>query len=582
MASVRSIALLIVSIIGGGFLHGAASGISIMPLSDVEPGMEGEWLTAIRGNEIAHFPLKVIGVADGFAGPGSPVIICEALDADNILSGPVQGMSGSPVFVDGKLIGAYAYGFAWPKEQAIIGVTPIGDMLDMLEVYPPESSAIRTQTQWRTVEPGKEHLLEDYQSFLQTLPMGLSVSGVSARTLAEFDPEIRELGLRMQVSPMAAEPDAKPLPLKPGSPVAAVLMQGDFSFAGTGTVTWMDDERVLAFGHPFFSMGEIAFPMANADILTVVRNLQSSFKLSNTGAIIGSFLQDRNPGIAGVLDQFVPLTQVDFDLAFPGGRKRHFEGQLIRHQNLSPLLAAISLSESLQSTVDVSEKMTLKLRATLGFEDGRQAVWEDTFADSSAPVMAARNWMGIHSLLVDPAYGGPAIKSIHFQVEMLPETEMTYLDALYVSDNQLNPGDSIKLRLQLKRQDGTRSIETVEVPLPDSARGEILDVFVGDGTSAAEVDYEGLFPASDFDHILNWLNQQRNHDQLYVLVLRRAPGLNLEGVQLEGVPPSVLALLQTDKGLRIEQGQNREVLLEQAFPMAGEFRGSALVSVKVK
>jgi len=582
MTLFRRLAFLIILICGGGFLYGAASGISTMPLSEVEPGMEGEWLTAVRGNEIEHFPLKVIGIAEGFAGPDSPVIICEALDAGNVLSGPVQGMSGSPVYIDGKLIGAYAYGFTWPKEQAIIGVTPIEEMLEMLEAYPPVSSSENDQTQWRRVEPGKEHLLDDYQSFLQTLPMGLSVSGVSARTLAEFDPEIRELGLRMQVAPMAAEADAKPLPLQPGSPVAAVLMQGDFSFAGTGTVTWMDDERVLAFGHPFFSMGEIAMPMANADIITVVRSLQSSFKLSNTGAVIGSFLQDRNPGIAGVLDQFVPLTEVAVDLDYSGGRSRHFEAELIRNERLSPLLVALALSEALQSTIDVSEQMTLRLGADIVFDDGRQAHWEDTFAHTTAAPMAARQWMGIHQLLTDPVYGGPAIRSIHFRARVLPQTEITFLDALYLGDRELEAGDEVELRLQLKQYDGSRRIEKLRIPLPNSARGEILDILVGDASSATDVDYEGLFPASTFEHILGWLGEQRNHDRLYVQVLRRAPGLNLEGVQLEGVPPSVLALLQSDKGLRIEQGQHRSVLLEKSFPMVGEFRGSALVSVKVK
>ncbi|MDG2169851.1 MAG: SpoIVB peptidase S55 domain-containing protein, partial [Opitutales bacterium] len=188
--------------LAGGLCAQLNSCYELMPLEEVKPGMEGEWLTVMSGTEVETFPLRVIGIAEHFIGPNESVIICEAIDDRNILSGPVAGMSGSPVFIDGKLVGAYAYGYTWPKEQAIIGVTPIHNMLPVLEDRGGEVAAGGSiNSYWKSVEPASRSRLNDFQTVLQPLPAPLIAAGISDRTLAAFSETLDELGVKVMNGP---------------------------------------------------------------------------------------------------------------------------------------------------------------------------------------------------------------------------------------------------------------------------------------------------------------------------------------------------------------------------------------------
>ena len=259
----------------------------ILPLSEIKAGMRGEWHTVVSGTRIDSFPMEVVGIVENFIGPQRPVIICKALDATNILTGPVAGMSGSPVFIDGKLIGAYAYGFLWPKEQSLFGVTPIEDMLEVESNYPPVFKHAGTNgltraeagadPQWLATPASAASLppLATLQSAMKPLPTPLFVSGVSERTLRKFAPQLAGLGLEVMQAPSGRASHNIDNDLKPGTPVAGVLMSGDFHFAGTGTVTWRKGNRILAFGHPFLQSGPAEMPMASAEILTVVQSVRA-------------------------------------------------------------------------------------------------------------------------------------------------------------------------------------------------------------------------------------------------------------------------------------------------------------------
>ena len=225
----------------------------IMPLSEIKPGMIGEWHSTVSGSRVDSFPMLVVGIAEYFIGPQRPVIICQALDATNQLTGPVAGMSGSPVFIDGKLIGAYAYGFLWPKDQALIGVTPIEQMLEVESNYPPTAlgvppsggsgggppeggtpngSSARAESgadpEW-LVSPASGANLPaptKLQSAMTPLPTPLFVSGVSERVLQKFSSRLSALGLDVMQAPSGrASHDIDNDP-KPGQPLAGVLMSG--------------------------------------------------------------------------------------------------------------------------------------------------------------------------------------------------------------------------------------------------------------------------------------------------------------------------------------------------------------------
>ncbi|MGH8024029.1 MAG: hypothetical protein ACRED1_10635, partial [Limisphaerales bacterium] len=344
----------------------------IMPLADVKPGMKGHWRTVVSGTRIDSFPMEVVGVADNFIGPGRPVIICEGLDATNKLTGPVAGMSGSPVYVDGKLLGAYAYGFVFPHDQDLFGVTPIGQMLEV-EKYPPASNPWGSEpmaeaagagsAQWMAAPAAGLNVppLAAMQSVMKPLPTPLFVSGVSQHTLRMFEPELNKLGLQVMQAPSGSAGPMTNTDLEPGAAVSGVLMSGDFDFAGTGTVTWRHGNRILAFGHPFMQSGPTEMPMATAQILTVVSSFEESFKLLNIGRVVGTIYQDRLTAIAGEIGRMPRTTHVEIHLTSPSGAARVYQGDMFQNQLFSPVLTAIALEEALSETMESEEKQTIYL-----------------------------------------------------------------------------------------------------------------------------------------------------------------------------------------------------------------------------
>ena len=375
----------------------AADDPAIMPLADIKPGMFGEWHTTVAGSRVDSFPMQVVGIAENFIGPQRPVIICKALDATNKLTGPVAGMSGSPVFIGGKLIGAYAYGFTWPKEQALIGVTPIESMLEVENNYPPAAHPAGTNGVARTESGGDPEWLvapagdavslpapATLQSVMKPLPTPLFVSGISARVLQKFSARLSALGLDVMQAPSGrASHDIDNDP-KPGQPLAGVLMSGDFQLAGTGTVTWRKGNRILAFGHPFMQAGPSDMPMASAEILTVVQSVSRSFKLSNTGPIIGTIYQDRLTAIAGEIGRKPATTHFEVHLEAPGGKTRFFQGELFQNQTMSPQIAAMSLLESIYSTMETADQQTIYLESEMEIPGHAPVKLSDASGDPAA------------------------------------------------------------------------------------------------------------------------------------------------------------------------------------------------------
>lgn len=554
----------------------------LMPLEDVRPGMEGEWRTVITGTTPQTFPLRVIGIAENFVGPNQPVIICEAIDAENILSGPVAGMSGSPVFIEGKLVGAYAYGYTWPKEQAIIGVTPIHKMLPVLEDTGGEMAASATANPyWKSVLPQSRERLNDFQTVLQPLPAPLIASGISGRTLEAFRETLDELGLEVMSGPGGSASGELPGEIEAGSAVSAVLMRGDFNFAATGTVTHVNGDQLLAFGHPFFQWGSVDMPLAQAEILTVVRSMPSSFKLSNLGANFGRVYQDRLTGIAAEIGQTSEMTDYRISISYPEFEDKSYSAEMFRHPRLSPVIGAMATMEALQGGLEYSEEQTLRVKTTIDVDGYDPIEVTDIFAGPGVANAAAFQQMAIHQLLTDNTFDSPPMRSMKVEIESRPETDITYLEAVYLHEDKIHSGESINLTLQMKRHNGDRFSREVSVALPEEIRKERIEILVADAIAADQVEYEGFYSASRFEHLLERIDELKSRDNIYIKLLRPSPGLNFEGQHLAGLPPSTLTLLKNTKGLKIDKDTTRQSTFEMRIPMDAEFRGSALLPLTV-
>jgi len=566
----------------------------IMPLSEIKAGMTGEWHTVVSGTRIDSFPMVVVGIADNFIGPQRPVIICKGLDATNILTGPVAGMSGSPVFINGKLIGAYAYGFILPKEQDLFGVTPIEQMLEVESNYPPTTIPAGTTAlvemntasdpQWLSAPVATTGVpaLTTLQSAMKPLPTPLFVSGVSEQVLEKFAPRLNALGLQVMQAPSGSAPaHSFDTNLEPGSAVSGVLMSGDFDFAGTGTVTWRHGNRILAFGHPFLQSGPTDMPMAPAEIITVVQGYLESFKLPNIGPVVGTIYQDRLTGIAGEIGRMSDTTHVEVHLDAPGDKTRLFQGDLFQNQMISPILSAIALLESIYATMELEENQTIYMDTTMEIAGYKPVQLSDAASGDGGGFELAINQLMLYDSLLNNPCKFPDVKSLTFHVRMVDGVKSSWLDSLNLDRNEVRPGTTLHAVIGLRNYHGEPSAIPVSIPIPADLHAPEVELFVGDADAAQQMD-EPPVPPQTLAQVLDRIRQTRSHQDICVKLLENTPGVAVEGKNLPDLPPSVVAQFESPNASSQQATLNRVTLWETNFPVAGTFSGQMTLPVRIK
>ncbi len=555
---------------------------AIFPLEDVRPGQEGVWRTVVEGDEIREFPLRILGVVQDFIGPRQPGIIAEALDAENVLSGPVGGMSGSPVYIDGKLVGAYAYGYTWPKEQAIIGITPIDQMLSLLD-FPDEAPAALRRVPGlaaQRTQPLKEAdwlQANGMEEGLVRLPTPLSLSGFSGRTLETFRDELSKQGFSGAISPIGQRENVE-LKLRPGAPVAGVLMSGDFNAAATGTITWVDGDRFIGFGHPFLQAGSVAMPMAGAEIVTVVRSVQRSFKLANVGLPVGRIVQDRLPGIVGIRGEPPPMARLSIHVGGEDRNEDQFSADIWPHPNLIPIMLAMATMQSMEDSISGEDRLTIRMRGDLIFAEGEKIPLHSLATGPGAVRSIAIDVLEQVGRLVSNPFAPLTIDEARISVEMATGWNATALREVIVGDARPRAGATLPVTLSLFEHWGEWRSVSLEVPLPERARrGDRFDLLVLGAREANQLLGTGR-PASSAESLDAWLAPLREtlpDGAIYVfLVASGEGGREMSGQRLQHLPPSVSATLGNPATRFVESRIQPRVFWQTSIPLEGTFSGS--------
>ena len=567
----------------------SAEETEVFPLKDVKRGLLGEWRTVVSGTKIETFKLRVLGVQQNFAGPRRAVIICEALDDDNKLSGPVAGMSGSPVYIKKKLVGAYAYGFMMSKEQAIIGVTPIEQMLEVAENYGPKELAsapartVRPQGFGEAIaipsqDPVRPGALDHIQQFLKPVPTPLFVSGFSARTLKHFEKDLASMGMEIVHAPASGPADQREgfdPPLVPGAPVAGVLMDGDFSMTGVGTITWRKGNRLLAFGHPFMQEGPVHIPMAGAEILTVVRSVSRSFKLSSVGPVKGMIYQDRLTAIAGEIGMEAPSTKVTIHIHPEIGPKRTLRSNLFCHKGRSPTLCAMALLESISGSMDTEAEQSFEVTSTLRIDGHDPLVYQDSGTGNAGVLKAALGLRSAFSQIVNNPYETPMVREVTFDVRIRNQVDYSILKSISLrTGSQPKAGGTVKVGLELAHHKAARETRILEVPIPKDYAGERLVLFIGDADAASGQDTPTSPDITGLDDILDGLRLRRDNRRIFIKLLRRSKGLALQGTSLPDLPASIQQIYSSDTRGELLRSIRQTTIWETSIPVQGEFQGS--------
>lgn len=556
----------------------------IFPIAEIKEGMKGTWRTVVRGTEIEEFELKILGVMPNGLGPGRDSILAYALDDRNRLSGPVAGMSGSPVFIDGRLVGAYAYGYAWSKQQAIIGVTPIEQMLELLD-FPLEPPPLLEgqATPWAAFGERSVAMPAAMEGpMLRPLPAPLALSGFSNETIRAFADDWSALGFDIVQGASGGSVDAVKSDFAPGSAVAAVLMSGDFSAASTGTVTWTDGERVIGFGHPFRQWGAVAVPMAAAEIVAVMQSAQLSFKLSRVGPVVGSIFQDRLPGIAGrvgPVPDMVPVT-ISTSGASPDAR---FEGRAFDHPATLPMMVAMATFQAATRSMEAGVEQTVRLSGSIRFAGQEPILVDDVGTGSLAVLGLAFTLRDQLSRVMNHPAQTLRLESVDLHIESFDARAQTRLiEVRLLQERVTRRGGEVSFAVVTERFRGDRHTETVTLPLPDEVRpGDRLTLLVTDAAraDAAVGDAQGRAD-SPVAVLAQWRNR-RAADAMYVLLIRSSEGVTVGDVSLRDVPPSVLASLTSDTRFAARDMLRERVISEQARPTVGPFSGNFRLTFRI-
>jgi hypothetical protein len=578
---VRSLPAACLALLGAGGVVRAAD--DVMPLADVRPGLEGVGRTVFEGARVDEFGVHILGVLDNALGPRQSLILARLRGGPLEQTGVIAGMSGSPVLVDGKLVGAIAYAFPFGKEP-IAGITPIGEMLDAARNTAPRAASTRFRF------PSGERALAaplDRAAIAAALrrplasadtrgfrgePLPGDLAGATLRPLAlplsfsGFDPGTfewaRTLFSSMGFAPVMGGGSTSaervgPVPeLTPGAALGVSLIEGDLDLSITGTITRIEDGRVYAFGHPFYNLGPTQFPLKKAWVYSVFPSLQVSWKIAAALDAVGTMDQDRSTAVTGRLGASPHMIPVEIRLRSPRAGERTFRFRMVDDELFTPLLAYVSVLSVLQGQERAFGASTLTVDGRVALSGGRTVRIEDVFATDQPAQQAAAGLAGPLALLEGNDFEKVGIDSLDVQVDARETLRRASIERAWVTGRQpLRPGTTTSVRVQVKTYRGETLTETLPLALPRSTPEGTCSLLVADAATMDAVEQREMrqpFVPRDLTQLLHALNTLRAGNRLYARLTCPGQGAIVGGEYLPALPGSVLSVLSSpDQGTSV-------------------------------
>lgn len=559
----------------------------IFPLKDIKPGMKGKGWTvfeSLKGPE--PFEGEILGVMEGFLGPGEDLIIARLIGAKIERTGVISGMSGSPFYIDGKLVGAVGYRFGAFTKDAIAGITPIERMLTAADLPATTSKRMKpVASQWGEAVP---------------IAVPIGVSGVSPAIIDAFAPEFDKRGYGPLVAAggvaggaavSATGKDARrPARFYAGGPISGDIIQGDIHMGAIGTVTWVKGERFLAFGHPFMGSGKTAMPVANAEIVTTVASEAGSWKMGQPTVAIGSLSDDRLHAIAGTMGATPPMVpvKVTMDLASPRAAKdakRELDYRVFQHETDTPLFVAIAVANTLANRV-AAEKSggTVDVSVQAKLSTGDTLPWSFRAADEGTgfELPVAFGILGLLSAAIEQDYVDASLVHVDVVVKSREEVDRARIVAI----DALRPfvaGQRSEVRVRLQTWQGPIVERRISFRVPAGLpEGQYQLVAAGQSESGRVEREGGLVPIStSFKQYLANLLRAPPPGTLSVYLVADEPSVRLEGRPLPDLPPSLAGLIAEGGGLSGGSVEARAVRLSRDVD-DGVIVGESTAKVRVR
>ena len=543
-----------------------------MPLDQIHEGMKGTALTVFQGVKPESMDVEVLGVMRNVNGPKGDIILVRLHGSKPEYTGVVAGMSGSPVYFDGKLAGALAFRIGEFSKEPIAGVTPIVEMLEIngLDHSPArgpargpapmraslsDDNALEQNGTTQTASPGEGATLpsQNYSNYLKPIETPLVFNGFSDETLQRYGSQFAAAGIVPVMGIGSASDRKQPEPIEAGSAVSAVLVRGDMDIAATCTVTYVDAQRLLACGHPLLQFGEVDLPMTKARVLATLPSPMNAFKIVNTTETVGAFVQDRQNGIMGVPgreSKMIPVTVA----MHSGTSTKEFHYEVLNNARLSPLAMMATVFNALHGTNEYGEDITYRMNGVLKVKGYADVTLRNMFApqDNGQPAaaLAAATIGERFGRIYSNPFDAPDIEGVKLDFDLVRERRSARLEAARTDMTEARPGDQIVVETVIRPYRGERLVRHIPIRIPTSTSKGTLRVLVSDGDTLDRMHRGtpmmnrglGLAPT------IALLNKERANDRVYVSLIGSDPEAMIADKVMPTLPLSVMNVMDNMRG----------------------------------
>ncbi|MFH1540226.1 MAG: SpoIVB peptidase S55 domain-containing protein [bacterium] len=548
--------------------------VEFMSVDELEPGMKGYGLSVFKGTKIEKFDVEILGVQKKvLAGQDMIMIRMAGMGLEH--SGTVAGMSGSPIYIDGRLLGAVAYAATFQKDP-IAGVTPITDMIKLLESPEQQEGAALPAA------PGGEIMVghPDLGPFeLLPVPTPITLGGFTARGGEKVKGFLSSRGMIPMAAGGAAEETEHPEAddLQPGSAISVPMMTGDMRMTAVGTVTYREGDRILAFGHPFLNSGPSEMPMGGAVVYAVMPSYARSYKIAAPARIVGGLLSDRLPAIMGQYGIFHGLIPMTIEINNPDtGETEILKVEVIKNDLYTPMLLSWAAEDAMYRAIgELAGHGTLSIALDGSFEEHAKPFH---FEDKQFHVFSPLS-VGVldHFIRIqDNKFKKIHVKNLKVSIEAERRVRLAEIQKITLSGKRFNPGDKVEINVHLRSYDGGEFVKTVSVKIPsDTAPGPLMVLVeggegLGTQSQVLPVNFEQFF-----ERMMEWIPGNR----ISVRLVFRDKTAGVEGEELPTLPGSVEAVLQD--GFSGEM-QTIPHTIQELFPTEDIIRGKAQAQIIVK
>ena len=544
----------------------------VFPLDQVHRGQHGVAYTVFEGVAPSAVEVEILGVLHNALGPHQDMILARLGGKDAIYTGVVAGMSGSPVYIEGKLAGALAFRIGQFSKEPIAGITPIQQMLEVKNMPPGGNTPVPAGN------------AQSGNAEIRPIETPLLFSGFSQQAVDAFKDRFTAQGLTPVVGlGGGSNTEKQPEPIEPGSSVSALLVRGDMEIAATCTATYVDKRQLLACGHPITQTGSLSVPMTKAEVVATLPSPLNAFKIVNTTEEVGAFTQDRQTAIRGEFGAKAHMVPVSVTFhEGTGTRPVHFD--VVDSPDLTPLLMLISIYQSMMENNNYAAETTYRIRERVEI-DGAPQVDLTRFAAPATGIPAA---LGATLQVGEPLvqlYGNPArrglLHSVALDIDAIPGRQTIEIEAAEREGGAVHAGDTVSLRATLRPWQGAARTVDIPVKLPDTLPEGPIRLVVSD---AATVDHmqEAQATHLDMNETVAALNATHTNDRVYVTMLTPQPQARLDGRTLAEVPISMANVLDPLRANRTLTLNGESAVAVTSVPMDAVVTGNQVVTIQVE